>query len=207
MVVSRGSESSRTVPWMASRQPGRGAQQGADPRGARARAAADGLVLEIASGTGQHARALRARAAAAHVAAERPGRPRARVDRGVAASDERCRTCARRSSSTCASTPWPCRARRRGGVHQHDPHRAVGGDARAAARAPRAMLAAGRARSSSTARTASTAAHRAEQRGVRREPARAESRVGRARPGRGRESRGRARASSSSRRSRCRRTT
>ena len=78
-----------------------------------------------------------------------PPRAASRAWRAEAA----CRTCARRSRSTSSAGAWPVGARRRDRLHQHDPHRAVGGEPPALFARRRAAARRRRRRSSSTARS------------------------------------------------------
>ena len=159
-----------------------GAQSRSDLGRAAPRAAGSrGLVLEVASGSGEHT-AHFARLAGPQIVFQ-PSDPdaqaRASIDAWAATSGLiehspgiGARRCRRRLAD---------RARRRRRVHQHDPHRAVGLDRRARARR-RARAAAGRAAVPLWPVQARRPPHGAEQRGLRCGPAPPQPRMGRARP-------------------------
>ena len=143
---------------------------------------ARGLVLEIASGTGEHAAAFAAALPALEFQpsdADPDALASIEAWRRHSGAEEPARSAAARRARAAVAAAGR-RGGRRGAVHQHDPHRAVERVSRAARRRRRAARA-GRTARALRAVSRARRPHRAEQRELRREPARARPALGRSR--------------------------
>ena len=168
------------------RQPSRRAQQGADPRGAEARASRARARARDRERHRPARRRLRCARCPRSFGSRRDADPELRADhRGVASARRACRTCARRGLDV-HDAAWPRRDAADAVVCINMIHIAPWAATQAlldgAARAARGRRAARAVRPLQARRRA----YRGEQRGVRREPARARRRLGRARSRRGR---------------------